>query len=173
MPAPFSPTKTVAPAGGDSSTGDDLLCAVDLLQQHHAEELVRKRHFAHGELFVGAADDVVAQAQRAADDKHHAAAVHLPAAEKFRQLHAVHLLAVDAVGHDKIVRADLAEDRFALFFLGYFACVLGQIVHFDNFEFHVAGQSLFIFVGGVAEEFFAQAAYADNYNVLHAPSRMC
>ena len=47
----------------------DLGSAEQLFKQHHACQLMRKSHFAHGHAFVGTLEHIRMQAERAADQK--------------------------------------------------------------------------------------------------------
>ena len=95
----------------------DLEAAVDLLQEHYPEYLVGEGGLAEAEPEVCPLQHLGRQAQRAADDEHHAP----PRVDQLRQLsgelHGIHLPAVDAQAHDDIPVADSGEDRLAFFFL--------------------------------------------------------
>ena len=96
----------------------DLLRPVQLLQNHHAGQLVRKRHRAHGELLVSPLQHIFPQPQAPADHKHDPAdSRNLHFFQMLRQLLRRPALPADRHRDDPVACTDLAEDRFA--FLGF------------------------------------------------------
>src|SRR3954453_571391 len=108
--------------------GDDLVRAVELLEQDNARELVRQRHLAEREAHVAA---VEVESARPADDEAEVAAGHAPLLEEVAEADRVELTPVPRQQDDEGALRDAAVDALVL-------------AHLDQLEACVAGEHLLV-----------------------------
>src|SRR3954454_5902964 len=94
-------------------TGQDLVGAEQLLEQHDAGELVGQRHRAEREVVVGGGV-AAAVAERPADDENQVAALHPPLLQEAAEAHGVHLLALAVQRADERPVRDAPDDLLVL-----------------------------------------------------------
>ena len=131
----------------------DIECAVDLLEHHHAGEVMRKGHGRHGQPQRGLLLDALGQAARAADEQADFARSRNGEPRKIvRELLGRHRLSLDAHRDDRRPWPDLALDerRLAVERLRDFSLggrlrkpLLGQL---DDFELAVAAEPLLVYI---------------------------
>ena len=105
----------------------DFFRPVQLLQQHHAGQLMRKCHRAHAQLLVCPGQYVFPQAQASADNEDkpaYTACLHLP--DMFRQILRRPLFSADRQRNHPVSRADLRQNRVPFLRLQLFFQRLGR-----------------------------------------------
>ena len=151
---------------------DNPESAVNLFDQHKPHELVRVGEFAKGNVLVGAGEDGLAEAERAADDEDDVAfAGGAELVDLVGEFHGIVLLALDGHREDVVLFRDFGEDFFALLVLDHFhflvAQVLGRlfVTDLDDLQLAVAAEPFRIFGDALLQVFLLQLADSDDFYV--------
>ena len=146
--------------------------SVDLFDEHEAHELVRVGQFAERDVLVGAGQDGLAEAERAADDEDDVAFAGCAELVDFvGEFDGVVLFALDGHRKDIALFRDFGEDFFAFLVFDHFhfliAKVFGRffVCDFDNLQLAVAAQPLRVFGDALLQVFFLQLADCDDFYV--------
>ena len=146
--------------------------AVYLLDKHEAHELVRVGQFAEGDVLVGAGQDGLAEAERAADDEDDVAfAGGAEFVDFVGEFHRIVLFALDRHREDVALFRDFGEDFFALFVLDHFHLFIAQVFgrffvpDFDDLQLAVAAQPLRVFGDALLQILLLQFSDCDDFYV--------
>ena len=146
--------------------------SINLFDKHEAHELVRVGEFAEGDVLVGAGEDGLAEAERAADDEDDVAfAGGAEFVDFVGEFHGIVLLALDGHREDVVLFRDFGEDFFALLVLDHFhflvAQVLGRlfVAYFDDLQLAVAAEPFRVFSDALLQVFLLQLADCDDFYV--------
>ena len=146
--------------------------SVDLFDEHEAHELVRVGQFAEGDVLVGAGQDGLAEAERAADDEDDVA---FSSGAEFvdfvGEFHRIVLFALDRHREDVALFRDFGEDFFALFVLDHFHLFIAQVFgrffvpDFDDLQLAVAAEPLCVFGDALLQIFLLQFSHRNDFYV--------
>lgn len=146
--------------------------SVDLFDEHEAHELVRVGQFAEGDMLVGAGQDGLAEAERAADDEDDVA---FSSGAEFvdfvGEFHRIVLFALDRHREDVALFRDFGEDLFAFFVLDQFHLFIAQVFgrffvpDFDDLQLAVAAEPLCVFGDALLQIFLLQFSHRNDFYV--------
>ena len=146
--------------------------SVDLFDEHEAHELVRVGQFAEGDVLVGAGQDGLAEAERAADDEDDVAfAGGAEFVDFVGEFHRIVLFALDRHREDVALFRDFGEDFFALFVLDHFHLFIAQVFgrffvpDFDDLQLAVAAEPLCVFGDALLQIFLLQFSHRNDFYV--------
>ena len=153
----------------------DLVCSVDLLQQHDTRHVMGKCHGGHGQTPVGLPFQLLVQTDAAADEEGDLGlALHTEVREAAAQFLAGAGLALDAHRHQRAALGQLFPDGGGLRLQGVADLGGGGLVgqaalrQLHDLQTAQALETLDILGGGVNIEFFLQLADAEDRYLLHA-----
>ncbi len=151
---------------------DNPESAVDLLDKHEAHQLVRVGQLAEGDVLVGAGQDGLAEAERAADDEYD---VTFAGGAEFvdfvGEFHRIVLFALDRHREDVALFRNLCEDLFPLLVLDDFHLFIAQVFgrffvgDLDDLQLAVAAESLRVFGDSLLQIFLLQFSDCDDFYV--------
>lgn len=151
---------------------DDPEGAVDLLNEHEAHELVRVGQFAEGDVLIGAGQDGLAEAERAADDEDDVTfAGGAEFVDFIGEFNGVILFSLDRHREDVALLRDFCEDLFALLVLDHFHLFIAQVFgrffvpDFDDLQLAVAAQPFRVFGDALLQIFLLQFSDRDDFYV--------
>lgn len=151
---------------------DNPESSVNLFDKHKPHELVRVGEFAEGDVLVGAGEDGLAEAERAADDEDDVAfAGGAEFVDFIGELYGIVLLALDGHREDVALFRDFGEYFFALLVLDHFhflvAQVLGRlfVTDLDDLQLAVAAEPLRVLGDAFLQVLFLQFADGDDFYV--------
>ena len=151
---------------------DNPESSVNLFDQHKPHELVRVGEFAKGNVLVGAGEDGLAEAERAADDEDDVAfAGGAEFVDFIGELYGIVLLALDGHREDVALFRDFGEDLFAFFVLDQFHLFIAQVFgrffvpDFDDLQLAVAAEPLCVFGDALLQIFLLQFSHRNDFYV--------
>lgn len=146
--------------------------SVDLFDEHEAHELVRVGQLAEGDMLVGAGQDGLAEAERAADDEDDVA---FSGGAEFvdfvGEFNGVVLLSLDRHREDVALFRDFGEDLFAFFVLDHFHLFIAQVFgrffvrDLDDLQLAVAAEPLRVFGDALLQILLFQFSDCDDFYV--------
>ena len=146
--------------------------SVDLFDEHEAHELVRVGQFAKGDVLVGAGQDGLAEAERAADDEDDVAfAGGAEFVDFVGEFHRIVLFSLDRHREDVALFRDFCEDLFTFFVLDDIHLFIAQgfgrffVGDFDDLQLTVAAEPLRVFGDALLQIFFLQFSDRDDFYV--------
>lgn len=146
--------------------------AVDLLDKHKPHQLVRVGQLAEGDVLVGAGEDGLAEAERAADDEDDVAfAGGAEFVDLIGEFDRVVLFALDRHREDVALFRDFGEDFFALLVLDHFHLFVAQVFRrlfvgdLDDLQLAVAAEPLRVLGDAFLQVLFLQFADRDDFYV--------
>ena len=151
---------------------DDPESAVDLFDEHKAHELVRVCQFTERDVLVGAGQDGLAEAERAADDEDDVAfAGGAEFVDFVGEFDGVILFSLNRHREDVALFRDFCEDLFAFFVLDDFHLFIAQVFgrffvpDLDDLQLTVAAQPLRVFGDALLQIFLLQFSDRDDFYV--------
>lgn len=151
---------------------DNPESAVDLFDEHEAHELVRVSQFAEGDVLVGAGQDGLAEAKRAADDEDDIAfAGGAEFVDFVGEFNGVVLFALNRHRKDVALFWDLGEDLFAFLVLDHFHLFIAQVFgrffvpDFDDLQLAVAAEPFRVFSDALLQIFLLQLSHRNDFYV--------
>lgn len=146
--------------------------SVDLFDEHEAHELVGVGQLAEGDVLVGAGQDGLAEAERAADDEDDVAfAGGAEFVDFVGEFDRVILLALDCHGEYVALFRDFGEDLFAFLVLDHFHLFVAQVFgrlfvpDLDDLQLAVAAEPLRVFGDALLQIFLLQFSDRDDFYV--------
>ena len=146
--------------------------SVDLFDEHEAHELVRVGQFAERDVLVGAGQDGLTEAERAADDEDDVAfAGGAEFVDFVGEFHRIVLFSLDRHREDVALFRDFCEDLFTFFVLDDIHLFIAQVFRrffvpdLDDLQFAVAAQPLRVFGDALLQILLLQLSDCNNFYV--------